>query len=365
MGVAAGQTIPQEVFLGYMSTPENWAFFVQNILPDVISGQTKIIGGDYKTVASAQSVMMAVQATGDSYGQVIPDSVLETAKNPAPAAPAPQAPNAAGTAASQQADLRQELEGWGLGSLYDEAWARKASGQSDNQIVQWIRTTDVYKKRFAGNVERQAKGLTPLSEAEYLAYEEQTRQAMRAAGLPTSFYDSPEDFADFIGKDVSASEVNSRIQLGYTLLNKTSAETRSELTRLYGVSDGQMVAYLMDPDRALPAIERQIQAATVGGISQITGYGALTASQAERVADLTSSSQQTTQGLADLAAKHLLTAGLSTEQQIEAEFGGNTEFQSQMERRRQALNAAFQGGGQYASSQRGVAGLGTSRSTAS
>lgn len=365
MGVAAGQTIPQEVFLGYMSTPENWAFFVQNILPDVISGQTKIVGGDYKTVASAQSVMMAVQATGDSYGQVIPDSVLETAKNPVAAAPAPKAPNATGTTEGQKADLKAELDSWGLSSLYDQAWAMKAAGAADSQIVDWIRTTDLYKQRFAGNVERQAKGLTPLSEAEYLAYEEQTRQAMRAAGLPPSFYDQPSDFADFIGKDVSASEVNSRIQLGYKLLYQTNNETRAELQRLYGVNDGQMVAYLLDADRALPAIERQVQAATVGGISQLTGYGNLTAGQAERIADLTTSGQQTTQGLADLASKHLLTAGLSTEQQIEAEFGGNTEFAAQMERRRQALNATFQGGGQYASSQRGVGGLGTSRSTAS
>lgn len=370
MGAAAGQTLSQEVFLGYMSTPENWLYFVQDILPDVIRGVTKIIGGDYRNVASAQSVMMAVQATGDSYGQVIPDSVLETAKNPTPEAPAPKAPSTQSQTQGQQQSLKDELNSWGLGSLYDQAWAMKAAGASDESIVSWIRTTDVYKQRFAGNVQRQAAGLTPLSEAEYLSYEDQARQMMRTAGLPAGFYDAPEDFANFIGKDVSVSELNTRVQDANQLLNQAPPEYRQQLQQLYGVDNGAMTAYILDPDKALPAIEQQIRAAGTAGIAQIAGYGQLTRQQAEMVAQLTGSEAQARQGFADLANKRFLLQGfageegITAEQALSAEFGGNADAAAALSRRQKARLASFTSG-QFASGQKGVAGVGVAQSTAS
>jgi hypothetical protein len=49
-----------------------------------------------------------------------------------------------------------------------------------------LRGTDAYKKRFAANAARIAKGLGALSEAEYIGLEDQYQNIMRNYGLPQS-----------------------------------------------------------------------------------------------------------------------------------------------------------------------------------
>ena len=101
------------------------------------------------------------------------------------------------------------LEDYGLTGLsnfvYDLVF--KEDVMSGDDVLARIRADqgqagEIYRARFAGNVARRKAGLNVLSEKAYIGIENQFSQTMRAAGLPSGFYDSPDDFAALIGADV-------------------------------------------------------------------------------------------------------------------------------------------------------------------
>lgn len=373
MGAYAGATISQDLFLGFMSTPENWSWFVNNVLPDVLNGSATVIGGDPNhpgAAASAQSVLMAVQSTGTgNYALTVPTAVLAQANQPAtPAAPVATPPPETQSAKDV---IKQELDQWGLSGLTDMAWNLITNGASSAEVIAQIRGTDEYKQRFKGNIERAANGLSPLSEADYLAYEDQARQVLKTAGFPKGFYDQPDDFAKLIGGDVSPSELKDRADEGHYLQTQAPAEVKAALKQFYGIGDADIAAYLLDPDRAITAIQTQVGAATAAGTAQRAGYaGVLNRMQAEQLGQMGLSQAQLQAGFGDLASKNFLLQGfggeegISQDQALSAEFAGNADAQAAMTRRQRARLAGFSGG-QFAASQKGLAGAGTGQTTAS
>jgi hypothetical protein len=267
--------------------------------------------------------------------------------------PAPGAPAAAGSAnADAQAQIKTYLDQWGLSSLTAWAWEQVTAGRGANEILMSLREQQAYKERFAGNLQRSDAGYAVLSENQYIAYETQLRQMMRAADMPAGFYDSPSDFADLIGKDVSVSEVASRIQLAADLSSSdptVNADTRAELTRLYGA--GGLAAYYLDPNRALPVLQRQAAAARTAAVSQRTGFGQLNARQAERVSELSSSVEQTAQAFSQLRRQRELMQALpgelgvdtiTADEQINAALGGDAQQAERISRRARKRQADFQ-----------------------
>lgn len=276
---------------------------------------------------------------------VIPRTALDSAQRQAPGSPAqPGTP-----AADAQAQIKGFLDQWGLGSLTTWAWSQLSTGRSANEILLDLRNQQAYKDRFAGNAQRVAAGLPALSESEYLAYENQARQAMRAMGMPADFYDQPSDFADFIAKDVSVSELTDRIKIAaaYASSDPTvNADERAQLQRLYGT--GGMAAYYLDPQRAMPALQKQIAAASSAAAASRSGFGELTLAQAEQVGQLSPSIAQTAQMFTELAKqRELMTAlpgevgvdTISADEQIAAGLG-NAQAGQKISRRAAARAAA-------------------------
>lgn len=145
------------------------------------------------------------------------------------------------------------------------------------QITQWqavyssaqivsdlLPNTTVYQERFAANQARIKNGLKPLTPSEYLAAEESYRSVMRDAGLPQGFYDSADDFNGFISNDVSPYEAKTRINAASQAVNNSDPAYKQALRELYGIDEGMMVAQMLDPDRALPLIEKQAKAVEFG-----------------------------------------------------------------------------------------------------
>lgn len=264
-----------------------------------------------------------------------------------------------------QAALRAELEQWGLGSLVDWAWQKLTTGASPDQIIYELRQQDAYKQRFAGNVERQKAGLTPLSEANYLAYEEQARQMFQYYGLPKTFYDQPEDFAKFIGGDVSVTELHDRVVAGSNALLDTPEDQRA-WARYYGVTDGQQLSYMLDPQRSVPILQRQQAAAQAGGAAQQAGFGDLSQVSAERLAALGITQAQAQQGFTQLAGQKEITgaiigdtgAGMTEAAQVGAQFGGDAAAQQALSRRQRGRLSQFAGSGGYVSTTGGDTGVG-------
>ncbi|HUR52877.1 MAG TPA: hypothetical protein VMZ71_02015 [Gemmataceae bacterium] len=356
------------------------AYWLQNgEEPGGLTGQARqaidAIGGmglSSRGVSQLVSYLQTGQAPADlSYD----DEAAQVLAPPPPAAPA-AAPPAAGPAApptgptaeqrSARAIVDTTLAEFGLQGLGDRVWSAVNSGEIvPEQISTYIRQTDEYKQRFAGMAQLQSRGRA-ISEAEYIATERSYAQVARAAGLPSGFYDSPDDFSRLIGGEVSPAEFSERVQTYSRIANDSPPEVRSELQRLYGIGPGELTAYFIDPDRALPLLKTQAQSASLSAAAGRTGFGGLQVSEAERLAQLGVTDQQAQEGFGALVdSKELfssLDAGESAigrDVQIGAAFEGNARARSEIEKRRARRKAQFDGGGSYATDKAGFAGIGS------
>lgn len=160
--------------------------------------------------------------------------------------------------------LNSLFASYGLGTLAPKIFSYIQNGYSADTIALLLQETAEYKTRFAGNELRKKAGLAVLSPADYLATEASYRQIMASAGLPPGFYDKPADFTNWIGGDVSPTEIKSRVDLAVAATSQADDYTRQQLKAYYGVDDAHLSAYFLDQSRALPILQKQEQAAQFG-----------------------------------------------------------------------------------------------------
>lgn len=262
--------------------------------------------------------------------------------------------------------LKSVLDYYDLGSLSQWAWNQLVAGNSPDQIMQELRQTPEFKRRFPAIEQRRAAGLSPMSVDEILAYEKQARWVMHSAGLPLGFYDSRESLQSFIAKDVSLSELSQRIQLAAQDYFSTDTTLRDELGRIYGLTPGQHLAYILDSKTALPLIQRQWLSASLSAAAVNTGYGGLTQSEAESLSGIGVTREQAAQGFNTLQSQRGLFTPLpgesaptiAREDQFAAAFFDDADAQLRIRRRQRERVGVFQAGGQFASSQTGISGIG-------
>lgn len=159
--------------------------------------------------------------------------------------------------------LEQLFNSYGLGSLVNSIFNFVKQGYSQDTITLLLQQTPEYQQRFAGNEIRKKNGLSVLSPAEYLATEASYYQVVKSAGLPSNFYDQPSDWVQWIGNDVSPSEVQSRVQMAQTATEQAPADLVQALGQM-GVPKQSLVAYFLDDTKALPMLQTQFNAAQIG-----------------------------------------------------------------------------------------------------
>jgi hypothetical protein len=178
---------------------------------------------------------------------------------------------------SAYALLMSEFERYGLGALVEPLKGFITEGLSPAEFTLRLRQTDAYKKRFAANQQRIGKGLRALSEAEYIGLEDQYQNVMRQYGLPDSYYTRGEmgrqdGFEKFIAGDVSAAELEDRIQTAQNRVINAAPQVGQALKQFYpDITNGDILAYALDPEQALSGIKRKVQAAEIGGAALQTG----------------------------------------------------------------------------------------------
>jgi hypothetical protein len=216
---------------------------------------------------------------------------------------------AAGERKSAFALLKEEFNRYGLGDLVGDIEALTSEGISPSEFSLRLRQTKPYKERFKANEARINAGLSALSEAEYVSLEDQYQRVMRQYGLPQSFYSTGTTgrqpaLEQFISGDVSPAELEDRVQLAVNRVQNAAPEVIKALTTYYGgpqgISESNLVAYVLDPQRALPEIQRKIQAAEIGAAAQVAGLG-LGAIRAEELAARGITQQQAQQGYQTIA----------------------------------------------------------------
>lgn len=201
------------------------------------------------------------------------------------------------------AALATLLREYGLSSL--EGFVRQMilGGTTDAAtIMLQLQQTNEWKQRFAGNEMLRANGLGVLSPGEYLALERSYAQIMKNYGLPAGFYDDPSDFAKWIGNNVSAAELQQRVSAYADLANREDPAIVAQLQSM-GMNKGDLLAYMMDPGRAAPLIQRQYQTALLGGAARRAGMAGSDLSNAYlgQLADQGVSEQQASQGYGAIA----------------------------------------------------------------
>ena len=245
--------------------------------------------------------------------------------------------------------IKDTLASYGLEGLAADAYRFLMEGASTESVMIQLKDSDIYRDRFAGMETRRQQGLPAISPAEYIRLERDYRQTMSAAGLPEGFYDSPDDFAEFIGNDVSPAEMTQRVSMATTAVSNVNPELKNQLREMYGIgveNDGELIAYFLDPDRGVNVIEQRLQMESAGlsaAAVQATGQGIGTG-VARQLAGQNVQQREISQRLGQQAG---LTQQVFGEQQAvtstelaAASFGLDSESTAQVRRLRQRRQAA-------------------------
>jgi len=255
----------------------------------------------------------------------------------------------------------------------NKLWTGKqlSPGDDVNTIGILLRDNPVFQERFPANKILQAQGKPQYSVREYLQLESSYKSRLQEAGMPAGFYDQPDDFQNFIANDVSPDEVGARAQLGYQAVRQSNPQVVAEFKRLYGVNEGELAAYFIDPTRMRPTFdryeaERQARSAQIAAqATQQAGF-TLGQQQAEELARAGVTQEQAQAGFTALGdTRELFQTSLAGEQQITQQeqiagtFNTNAEARQKIAARRRGRQAAFESGGGFATGQTGVAGLST------
>lgn len=280
------------------------------------------------------------------------------------------APAGNGMSSAEQdawAQLQQTLQQYGftgsdLSALVQWAQQQIIAGNSSNQIALNLMQTPQFKTRFPAISVLAGEGVA-ITPAQYIQLEQQYASLERAAGIPPNF----ASYDELIASQVSPSEYSDRLTKGYLAVQSAPAEVRQAMKDFYGVSDGQLAAYFLDPTKGAPMLMQQAMAAQIGGASAESGFGRVSAEQAFRLAQMGVSYQQAQQGFQQLSQESQLfqplpgqgqRTNLSSDQLLGAQFGSDGQTKLQLQIQAEQEKGMFAQGTGVAGTQQGLTGAG-------
>jgi hypothetical protein len=221
-------------------------------------------------------------STGKVIGYLVTTYNIDGSANPATfeavEAVAPIVPKDTSAGTSAFAIIKTEFEKYGLGSLVDSIKGLIQDNLSPAEMTLALQNTDAYKTRFSANAERIKNGLSALTPAEYVGLEDQYQNVMRNYGLPATYWtkDATGKQAGFdalLSGDVSATELEDRVMTAQERVLNANPEVSKALKQFYGdtITDGDILAYALDPSKALTDIKRKVTAAEIGGAAMQAG----------------------------------------------------------------------------------------------
>jgi len=186
--------------------------------------------------------------------------------------------------------LKQVFAQYGLDDLSIVIESLMKEGYEPEEATLALKTDPRYNKayvaRFRGNELRRSAGLNVLSEAEYLALEDDYTKTLKSYGLESYFgvdkATKQSAIADVIGADVSAIEFTDRVSTAVDRVKMADPATKSAFQQFYGIGEADLVKYFLDPKKALVNLKEKATAAELGQIYDEEGitYGQTEAEQA-------------------------------------------------------------------------------------
>ena len=230
---------------------------------------------------------------------------------------------------------------------------RRITGASTiDDIGIQLRESEAFRRRFGANEARRAANKPAYSVSQYLQLESSYRQVLNAAGMPKDFYTDRTDIESFITNDISPDEVQYRVQQGYAAVQNADPAVVNELKTLYGLDEGTLAAYFIDPNKTKDAVVRSARAAEVAAQARKQADIGLSAAQAEQLVLGGVTEQQAQQAFSDVRSLQELTrptAGeqaLTQEELIQGVTGINAAAQQRVAKTARRRQATLQGGGQ-------------------
>lgn len=260
--------------------------------------------------------------------------------------------------------LRALLRPYGLEELADAAVNRFTDGMpTGSELELWLEEQPIVQREFSAVFERRQRGLPPVSISDVVAYRQR-------AGELAAYYDLPPGFVDpnrLIVEDVSINELGERVQTAAdVVLNRP--DVTGQLTQLYGLSAGDAIAFALDPETGLAAVQRRFSSARVAAQSTRQGFGQLTATEAEGLVGLGVDETQAEQGFATLGRFSQVTGrlegdadpGMSREGMLGV-VAGQQAAQSELQRRQRGRQSVFDESSGAGAAGDGVLSAGTAR----
>jgi hypothetical protein len=169
------------------------------------------------------------------------------------------------------------LSSYGLGDLsasITEAVQKGYTSDTIQLIMQDPNSKDplavAFQTRFPANKTRLAAGKSVLSAAEYLAAERTYTQVLQSYGA--SSLATKDRMNSFISNDISAAEVSDRVGLAVDRVKNADPFTKAALAEYYPMlTQGDIVAAVLDPAEGLPALKRKVQISEIGGAAAVQG----------------------------------------------------------------------------------------------
>ena len=208
------------------------------------------------------------------------------------------------------------LNQYNLGALAPLIRDLAIKGATEATIMLQLSEEPLYKERFKANEARKQKGLSVLTPSQYLSLEDDYRQVLRAYGLKQ--FDNDAYVSQFLANDVSVSELSNRVVTAVQRVQNADPAVSNMLKNLYGISNNDLVAYVLDPAQQFQKIERQVAASEIGVAAARQGFN-IGATVAEQLAAQGISQAEAQKGYSTIADI------LPTAQKLSDIYGGQLE----------------------------------------
>lgn len=295
------------------------------------------------------------------------------------------APAVAPTAATQAIfdSIRTILDRAGLSGLYGIDASGNPSGWVWDQIVANkgaagilldMEQTAPFQQKFGiiTQLREQATkqpGIHVPTPGEVLSYRETVSATMRAADLPSWFYDEQSDFDSLMLKGLSAAAIEEHLGESWQRVQKAPPEVRTAFQDFYGVAagDSALAAFFLDPAHTTAKLGVATRAAYTAGKGSTLGI-TVGMETAEAIAKMGLSDEQISAGLSQVAGMSSLYRSsigesggpeLTTGTGLDAVFGGNADATAALSRRRLERQAVDRTTGGALTTGAGVLGVGS------
>jgi len=246
-----------------------------------------------------------------------------------------------------------------LASLYPKIEQYVKAGYNADTIAILLRETPEYKTRFPAMSSLAAKGRA-ISEGDYVAYERGAAALEQRYGLPANML--MNNVTNLLTNDVSTAELNDRVVLAAAASIEAPQALKDQFKQFYGIDQGGLAAYFLDPEVAAPLLQKQFAASQIGAEATAQGIG-LDVMGAENLQQLGITQDTARTGFSKVAdqASLITSAGDTASQKdlIAGNLLGDAAARKNIERAAGARVGRFQGGGSFINDKTGNVGLGS------